>query len=680
MNGRLTLALTPQGYRLGMTLFLLGIGTLVAAGVGALLMGGNRWAGVVGAAGTVSGCALALIPSLQALLGGSVPSLDFPWSIPGGTLSVALDPLSGFFLVPTLTVAAVAAVYGTEYLATSPYARRAASSWLWYNLLVGSMALTLVAENTILFLLAWETMALASFFLVVFEHEEGSARRAGWTYLVATHLGTAALLVMFVVTADAVGSFALSDFARLAAARPALTGVLFLLAVVGFGTKAGFVPLHIWLPEAHPAAPSHVSAVMSGVMIKTGVYGLVRVLVLLGPPAAWWGWLLVGIGVTSGVLGVLFALAQHDLKRLLAYHSVENIGIIALGLGFGVVGLAEGMPAVAVLGFAGGLLHVLNHALFKGLLFLGAGCVLHTTGTREIDRLGGLLRRMPWTGACFMVGAAAIAGLPPLNGFVSEFLIYLAVFRGAVGATGAVGVIIPGLATIAALALIGGLAAACFTKAFGVVFLGEPRGLPAENAREVGPAMRMPMLFLASACVAVGLLPAMAIRALTPVLSLVARQPDTVAAGLLGETGQAVEMIGVAAGLLVAAILLAMLLRHRLLRHRAVETTVTWDCGYAQPTARMQYTASSFAQPLTTLFRLVLRTETHARPPAGLFPRQGALATETPDAFREAMFRPAFTAIAQALGRLRLLQHGRIQLYVLYVVLTLIALIAWKLG
>ncbi len=662
-----------------MAIFLLGMGVLVASGVGALALARTRLATAVGAGGAVAGCALALVPSLQAVLGDPVEPLHLPWSIPGGDLSLALDPLSGFFLLPTLVLAAAAAIYGRAYLGSSAAPDRAGGAWLWYNLLAASMAVTLAAQNGVLFLLAWETMALTSFFLVVFERDKGSVRRAGWTYLVATHLGSAALLAMFVLAAGVTGSFEFSDLARLGAESSGFKGLIFLLAVAGFGTKAGFVPLHVWLPEAHPAAPSHVSAVMSGVMIKTGVYGLVRLLLLLGPPAVWWGWLLVGIGVTSGVLGVLFALAQHDLKRLLAYHSVENIGIITLGLGLGTVGLAAGMPTLTVLGFGGGLLHVLNHALFKGLLFLGAGCVLHAAGTREIDRLGGLLRRMPWTGACFLVGAAAISGLPPLNGFVSEFLIYLGAFRGAIGAAGAASVIFPALVAIGALALIGGLAAACFTKALGIVFLGEPRSAGARAAHEAGPAMRWPMAVLAVACAVIGLLPGAAIRVVLPPVRLLARESAPLAAAALADMTDTIGMIGAGALLLVAGIVLAALARGRLLRGRAVEATVTWDCGYARPTARMQYTASSFAQPLTSLFRLVLRTETHARPPAGLFPREGALVTETPDAFREAVFRPAFAVIGGALERFRLLQHGRIQLYVLYVVVTLIALIAWKL-
>jgi len=600
--------------------------------------------------------------------------------MPGGALSLALDPLSGLFLVPTLLLSGLAALYGVESPQPVAGRRSLGAAWCCTNLLVVSMAVALTARNGILFLLAWESMALASFFLVVFEHEQRAARRAGWTYLVAAHLGTAALLAAFVLLAAAVGSFEFEEFGRVAAVAPPLTGLVFLLAVVGFGTKAGFMPLHVWLPEAHPAAPSHVSALMSGVMIKTGIYGLVRLLILLGPPPAWWGWLLIGIGVSSGVLGVLFALAQHDLKRLLAYHSVENIGIIALGLGLGTLGLAAGMPALALLGFGGGLLHVLNHALFKGLLFLGAGAVLHGAGTREIDRLGGLLKRMPWTGGGFLIGAAAISGLPPLNGFVSEFLIYLGALRSAADISSAPGVVVSALLAVGALALIGGLATACFTKAFGIVFLGEPRSDHAAHAHEVGPAMRLPMLVLAAGCIALGLLPFAALRALTPALLQVTRLPEAAAASALAGAGEALGMLALAAGVLLLALLALTLLRRRLLAGRPVEETVTWDCGYARPTARMQYTASSFAQPLTTLFRAILGTRTRLLPPQGPFPSRAALATETPDVFRTALFHPAFAGIEQVLARLRVLQHGRIQLYVLYIVLTLIALMLWKLG
>ena len=663
-----------------MTLFLFAMGVIVLGGLAALMAGRSaRRASLLGAGGAVTGCALALGPALRALLGGPLERLDAPWSMPGGSFSVALDPVSGLFLVPTLFLSALAAVYGTGYLKPFGATRALGEAWFCFDLLVVSMALVMVARNGVLFLVAWEVMALASFFLVTFDRKTASVRDAGWTYLIATHLGTAFLLAMFVLLGGATGSLEFDGFGTVAGTAPGLIGPLFLLAVIGFGTKAGFIPLHVWLPEAHPAAPSHVSAVMSGVMIKTGIYGLVRFLIVLGPPPVWWGWLLIGIGVTSGVLGVLLALAQHDLKRLLAYHSVENIGIITLGLGLGTLGVATGMPALAVLGFGGGLLHVVNHALFKGLLFLGAGAVLHGAGTGEIDHLGGLQRRMPWTGTCFLVGAAAISGLPPLNGFVSEFLIYLGAFLGVIAAAGTVGILVSGLVTIGALALIGGLAAACFTKAFGIVFLGEPRSHHAADAHEAGASMRWPMAILAAGCAAVGLFPAPAMRALAPALRLVTRQPETAVAGVLADAATPLWMITAAATVFLAAVLLLAAVRRKCLAGRPVEETVTWDCGYARPTARMQYTASSYAQPLTELFRLVLRTRVRLVAPTGLFPSRAMLVTETPDVFREAVFRPAFVGIRRALDRLRILQHGRIQLYVLYVVLTLVALMVWTL-
>lgn len=661
-----------------MAAFLAGLGLLIAGGAAALLLGRSRLAPLFGVGGAVLGCAFGLVAAVGVLVGGPAGEVSCAWSMPGGRLSLALDPLSAFFLLPTLLLSGLAAIYGLEYLAPFRASKSLGATWCAYDLLVASMALVLAARNGILFLLGWEVMALTSFFLVAFEHEKREVRRAGWTYLVATHLGTAFLLALFVLLAAQAGSYEFSDFARAASLSPILD-LLFLLAIVGFGTKAGFMPLHIWLPEAHPAAPSHVSAVMSGVMIKTGIYGLVRFLLLFPPPPLWWGWLLIGIGVSSGVLGVLFALAQHDLKRLLAYHSVENIGIIALGLGLGVLGTATGKPALAVLGFAGGLLHVANHALFKGLLFLGAGAVLHGAGTRELDHLGGLLRRMPWTGTSFLVGAAAIAGLPPLNGFASEFLVYAGAFRGAQDAAGAAETIVSALLAIAALALIGGLAVACFAKAFGIVFLGEPRTAHAAQAHEVGAWMRWPMLLLALACGLVGLLPAAALALLAPVLRQVVRLPEPLLAATLAGAAQVLWVISLAAGIFAACLGGLLLLRRGLLAGRPVETTVTWDCGYAQPTPRMQYTASSFAQPLTSLFRPVLGTQTRLTPPVGLFPARGALVTETPDTFRERLFRPAFAALERALGRLRPLQHGRIQLYVLYVVATLVALMAWRL-
>lgn len=637
-----------------------------------------RWLRLIGPVVTVAGCACGLVPAAIALGGGCVPALRLPWSIPFGSLALEMDALSAVFAVPILVIAALAAVYGAAYLTPFEGRKNLAVSWFFFNLLAGSMLLVVVARNAMLFLLAWEVMSLASFFLVMFESEQASVRRAGWIYLIATHIGTAFLLVLFAMFGRHADTLDFSGFA-LANAAPAMAGTAFLLAVIGFGTKAGFMPLHVWLPEAHPAAPSHVSAVMSGVMIKTGIYGLVRILTFLGAPPPWWGWVLVGIGVVSGILGVLFALAQHDFKRLLAYHSVENIGIIALGLGVGLLGISYGHPVMAFLGFAGGLLHVINHAVFKSLLFMGAGAVLHASGTREIDHLGGLLKRMPATGLVFLIGSAAICGLPPLNGFVSEFLIYLGSF-GALVQTPSLplGAMAAGLVIIGALALIGGLAAACFTKAFGVIFLGEPRSGHAEHAHEVGLVMRVPMIGLAVACVGIGLAGPWMVALMRPAVGII-----TVSMNVQAAAAWAGDILGMITAVAVSALALGALLalaRYRLLAPRAVTQSVTWDCGYAAPTPRMQYTASSFADPITRLFGGILRTRRRFVPPEGVFPAASSFSSDTPDVYQERMYKPVFSIANNFLARFRWLQHGRLNLYILCIMLALLALLGWKLS
>ena len=660
-----------------MTLLLLAMAILLAGAMAVLLLSrSNRNLSWLGAGSVVVAAVLGCIPAIQVLLGGAVLQLRFPWPVPYGEFFIELDPLSAWFLVPTLLLSALAAIYGVGYLRSWHFRRSLGPIWFFYCLLVLGMVLVLLARNAVLFLFAWELMAVASFFLVTFEHERQSVREAGWIYFVATHLGTAFLLAFFLLLARETGSMDFNAWAAKGIQTQGLASVLFLLAVVGFGTKAGFMPLHVWLPEAHPAAPSHVSALMSGVMIKTGIYGLLRAFSFLGTPPLWWGWGLIVIGLTSGVLGVLFALAQHDLKRLLAYHSVENIGIIALGLGVGLLGMSTASPMLMVLGFGGALLHVLNHALFKGLLFLGAGAVVQGTGTHEIDQLGGLLKRMPWTAATFLVGAVAISGLPPLNGFVSEFLIFLGAFKGGISTGGGIAVSL--LALIAGLALIGGLAVACFTKAFGIVFLGEPRSEHVARAREVDWTMRLPMLLLAAVCVGIGLLAPIVVGCLQPVLeSVTAQQPEIVGENLAMATSP-LTFVVIGAGAFLLLVLALIFLRRGLLAGRRVEESTTWGCGYAQPPARAQYTASSFAQPLTELFRTLLGTKKTVSMPRGPFPAEAALKTVTPDISHEEMYRPMFERGEAWLSQLRWLQHGNVQLYVLYIAATLMVLLVWK--
>jgi hydrogenase-4 component B len=658
---------------------------LFVVGLVSLIFGrASRFAHALGSLGAAAGCLFGLIVVIIQLFSGVTGALSLPWNTAlGASFTIGFDALTGVFLLPLYLIGGLSAVFGAGYLTHTSPATRRGSHWFFYCILIISMALVMLARNAVLFLIVWETMSLSSWMLVTFEHEKAEVRRAGITYLVATQIGTAFLIVLFLVLGSASNPIvvfgapdAALDFSRFGGLTAPAAGVAFLLALVGFGTKAGIVPLHIWLPEAHPAAPSHVSALMSGVMIKTGIYGILRILSFLGAPPAWWGWTVLVVGASSGVIGVLFALAQHDIKRLLAYHSVENIGIICIGIGVGMLGLSYGSPLVAMLGFAGGILHVLNHAIFKGLLFLGAGAVTAATGTREMDRLGGLLRRMPLTGGAFLIASIAICGLPPLNGFVSEFLILSGAFRAIINPIAATA--LAGTLASFALALISGLAAACFAKAFGIVFLGEPRLDAAAGAREQGMTLVIPMLVLAALCVVIGLLAAPVVMTVAPLAAALAGLETPAALGLVAPlSGILWNVIGVAAGVMGLAGVLA-LVRFLLQRHRTRVQTGTWDCGYVNPSPRMQYTSSSFAQPLVGMFRGLLSPHRRLTKIDTPFPTEAGFSTETPDAFSQRIFLPGIRHFAGLLSRMRWLQHGRLQLYVLYIAVTVVVLFVWR--
>ena len=375
----------------------------------------------------VLGCAVGIAGAAVVLFGRDSVVVEYAWRLPSGIIRLAVDRLSAFFLMPVFVVSALGSVYGEGYWSEPEHPDNARKLRCFYGIATAGLLIVMVAGDAWTFLIGWEVVGLAAFFLVTTEQDDAEALRAGWIYLIATHTATLVLFAMFALLRQATGTWLLLRPKRFGSS-PLLTPIL-LLALLGFGIKAGVMPFHVWLPGAHAAAPSHVSAILSGVVLKMGIYGLVRTLSLLPAFPEWLGLALLALGIISGVLGVVLALAQHDLKRLLAYHSVENIGIILIGLGVGVLGIAQHQPAWAVLGFAGGLLHVWNHAAFKSLLFYSAGAVVRATGTRDLDALGGLLRRMRFTGAMFLIGAVAICGLPPLNGFVSEWLIYLGSFR-----------------------------------------------------------------------------------------------------------------------------------------------------------------------------------------------------------------------------------------------------------
>ncbi len=659
-----------------MYIFLASVTILLLGGVLALAANRNPLLSTrLGVAGAVAGSSVGLVSAVYCLYMDGFDTLHYPWAVPFGSLALGMDALSAFFLIPMYLLGGLAAIYGGEYMRPWFGRKPVGPHWFFYNLLIAGMALVVTARDGLLFLVAWEVMSLAPFFLVVFDDDKETVRQAGWTYLIAAHIGAVPLIALFILLGLPSGSLGFEGFDM--AASSGMAGMLFILAILGFGTKAGFLPLHVWLPEAHPAAPSHVSAVMSGVMIKTGIYGIIRTLTFLGPPPAWWGIALIGIGIASGVIGVLFAIAQHDLKRMLAYSSVENIGIISLGLGMGLYGSYLGSPLIAVMGYGGALLHVLNHALFKGLLFMGAGAVLHSAGTAALDRLGGLFKKTPITGLAFLAGSAAVAGLPPLNGFTGEFTIYLAGITAGSPASSAAA--LAAWCMVAGLALIGGLSAACFANAFGSSFLGEPRSHDAAGAHEPALAMTAPMAFLAACCLGAGLFSPWVLLVSAPVISGATGMPEDVVESQIVVPASALMKVSAVFAVLLGVIALLAWVRLRLIAGKEVGAAGTWDCGYAAPTARMQYTASSFAQPITGLMGGLLRAGRRLAMPSGLFPKSASFDTGVPGGAMEHLYRPAFNLAAAALNRFRWLQHGKIHLYILYIVVALVVLLLWKL-
>lgn len=650
------------------SLFLISLGIFLGTGLAAL-PAGRRLATALGAGGAVTGGLCGLFAAWQALTGGAT-AVNLPWSVPGGRFALQLDPLAGFFLLPIFLLAALCAVYGVGYLAADR-SRLPGGHWFLFNLLAAAMALVVTAANAVVFLFAWELMSLASFFLVATEHRRKEVRRAAWLYLLATHCGTACLFVLFLLAGEAAGSLDFADWGALSSLSGGTATLFFGLGVVGFGTKAGLFPLHVWLPDAHPAAPSHISALMSAVMVKTGLYGLLRLLTFLPPAPAWWGGLLMILGISGALFGIAMASVQGDLKRCLAYSTVENVGIMVLAIGLGIYAAGQGMPATALLATAAGLLHLWNHALFKGIMFLGAGSLVHGSGSRDLDRLGGLLRRMPVTGTLLIGGALAIAALPPLNGFVGEWLLYLGLLQ-AGQATGLAG-FFP-LLLIGLLALVGGLAVLVFTRLTGSALLGEPRSGAAAGAHESGFWMTAPMAVLLLLCLAIGVAPAAA-------LALVLRPAGILLGGAPGlpSSVSLIDPVGRLALLLLMLLGVGVWLVSWLRRRRPVAVTATWGCGYVAPNARMQYTAAAYAELAQRhLLPGWLRPQLGGGRPAGLFPAAVRLSQKTADPVLSHFFRPLFRQAATRCQRLRFVQQGRLHIYLLYIFIACAGLLAWS--
>ncbi len=604
--------------------------------------------------------------------------MTLPLGMPDLPFHLRVDPLAGFFLMLLGSVAAGISVYAGGFFRDETPGRLVLIG-LQYHVFLASMAFVILADDAYLFMVAWETMALSSYFLVTTDHQQPAIRSAGFLYLLSAHLGALAILLCFGVMHGGQGDYSF-DALRAAELEPKWATAAFLLAFFGFGAKAGMLPLHVWLPEAHPAAPSPVSALMSGVMIKTAIYGMVRVIYDLIGSVRWeWGMLVLVVGAATTLFGVLYALMQHDLKRLLAYHSVENIGIILLGLGMSMVFIGFGHPAAGVLGLIAALYHTLNHAVFKGLLFLGAGSILRSTKLRNLNDMGGLIRTMPKTAFYFLIGALAISALPPLNGFVSEWLTFQTALQAPVLQNGVVRSLVPLFA--ATLALAGALTAMCFVKVYGIAFLGQPRASAhVVKAHDAGNMERFGMAWLAAGCFVLGLFPTSFLLMLNRVgVSLTGQglSDEALESNWLWLVPTASAQASYSPLIFMLVIVAVTLLTFLLVRHfyhGRVRFADPWDCGFPEQTSRMQDTADAFGQPIRHVFGPVFLIERHMPTPDDAAPR---FSLKIEDRHWYLLYLPVARLVAYLSSKIGLLQRGKISIYLLYSFVTLISLLVF---
>lgn len=619
---------------------------------------------------TVIASGLCLIPVVNTLVTGENSIKTFVFNELFGAVNFVIDPLAAFFVVVIAIMSPLAVIYSNGYL--KPYIEKGKninSHLVFLPVLIASMMTVVTCQNAFMFLICWEIMSLSSFFLVIFENEKKDVLKAGIKYLVFMHISVLFIMIAFALLSVKAGSFDFNAFKSVLGENVHFANIVFALLFIGFGTKAGFVPFHSWLPDGHPAAPSHVSAVMSGVMIKTGIYGILRTVALVGIPSKSMAYTVLIISLVSALYGVLYAITQCDLKRLLAYSSIENISIIGMGIGVGMLGLAYNNPIVAVLGFTGGILHILNHSIFKELLFMGAGSVYTKTHTRNIEILGGLIKSMPKTALLFLVGAVAICGIPPFNGFVSEFLVYLGMFKG-LSIHNFFSVIMI-LFAIAGLALIGTMAVLCFSKAFSIVFLGMPRSDAAQKVQnDVNCSMLFPMGILALLALGIGLCPQYLFAlVLKPVNVLI----DTKGLSLC-EPVSLMEIVAIFVGAFLLFII-ALIVMKIIFTRGKIEMHETWGCGYNRANNHMQYTASSYASPFLSMLNPLFKKVFDVEKPRKLFPQSAHFSLQVEDIEEAYVIEPILKSDEWFLSKFEGIQSGNIQSYIKYGLIFLVIVI-----
>ena len=671
------------------TLFYLMLALYLSAALSSLILFNRHRAAtiisnILGMAASLSGIALSF--SFLGGSAGSLPLLTWEGYVPYIAVSLGLNNLSAFFILSLTLLSFCVSLYSLGYL-THYYGKRQVGLFnCLINLFIISMALVFTSRNLISFLFFWELMSLVSYALVVFEAEQPENSKAGLIYLIMTHAGTACLIVAFMLISTFTGSLEISPAGE--TIPPLMKNLVFILLLIGFGTKAGVIPFHVWLPYAHPAAPSNVSALMSGIMIKSAVYGLILFLFgVLGVSTAWWGMTILVLGCVSAILGVAYALMEHNFKRLLAYHSIENIGIILIGLGVSLTAFAGGHATTAGLALVASLFHLINHALFKGALFLGAGSLHYATHTKDIEHLGGLMKKMPCTGFLFIIASLSICAIPPFNGFVSEWLTYQSLFSGLL--LPGTGLKLLAMLAIAALAMAGALAAYCFVKLIGISFLGLPRSDYAERAQEVPVAMLWGMGLLTFFCLVFGLFPRLVVIPLDKVaqnLLNVSILPGlqgnfifvyhTLEANGSGIAPASVLLLGAILGLAVFA---AVKITGGKNTQREYDT---WDCGFGKLNARLQYSATGFSKPIRIVLRGLYRPARELQVEQGPSPyyhKSMKYVVSTEPIFEKYFYRPLVSVFTNLSGKVMLVvQTGSVHTYLLYIFVTLVVLLVYN--
>jgi formate hydrogenlyase subunit 3/multisubunit Na+/H+ antiporter MnhD subunit len=611
--------------------------------------------------------------AVQAFMGQSFEYI-FAGSLSLGRLPIRLDVLSAWFILIINFIFITGGFYGLFYMKTYQNQRKNLGLHsIAFVMLHASLIALCAIQNGMVFLIAWEIMAISAFIAVIFEHTKIMTIKAGINYLIQSHVCIVFLMLGFMWAAYKTGSY---DFQVIGNYTAGLSGaapvILFLTFFVGFALKAGFVPFHTWLPYAHPAAPAHISGIMSGVLIKIGIYGILRMLLVIKPDFTIVGYTILIFAIVSGLYGVMLAIVQHDLKKLLAYHSIENIGIIGIGIGIGCIGLGENNLVVASLGFAGALLHTWNHALFKSLLFFTAGNIYQATHTLNIEQLGGLVKKMPQTAYLFLIASIAICGIPPFNGFISEFILYSGMYYWIQGAT--MITMIASIFTILGLVLIGGLALLCFTKAFSVVFLGNERHSFDHEIKEVPQIQLIPLYMIAFFILIIGVFPQYFIGLIMQPVALIT---GSEAVGRIFENNltDSLQHITLAVWGFILLILTVFLVRKFVQPKRMVTYESTWACAYEGPAAQMQYTAGSFVRSYSKLLKPVIMSVKREKEIHGIFPSDGFYVSHSYDKLEKWLIDKPIMAIKSFMGRFRFLQNGKLQFYILYGILFIVSIV-----